>query len=63
MENQKNINAVFIEKFKAQEEKIKDLETRIEIISFRLDNQEKLIKNKKKFILLLVFEINFIVIK
>jgi len=50
MENQKNINAVFIEKFKAQEEKekIKDLETRIEIISFRLDNQEKLIKNKNK---------------
>jgi|1048.fasta_scaffold144456_2 hypothetical protein len=48
MDNQKNINAIFIEKFKAQEEKIKDLETRIEIISFRLDNQEKLIKNKNK---------------
>lgn len=48
MDNQKNINAIFIEKFKAQEEKIKDLEATIEIISFRLDNQEKLIKNKNK---------------
>jgi hypothetical protein len=48
MDNQKNINAIFIEKFKAQEKKIKDLETRIEIISVRLDNQEKLIKKNKK---------------
>lgn len=47
MENQKMINAVFIEKFKAQEEKIKELEMITESILIRLDNQEKLLNKKK----------------
>ncbi len=45
IENQKNINEVFIKKFQAQEEKIKKLEKTIETILIRLDNQETLIKS------------------
>ena len=48
MENQKNINAIFVEKFKAQEEKIKDLEMMFEVIQIRLDNYEKLLNKKNK---------------
>ena len=48
IENQKNINQVFIKKFQAQEEKIKKLEKTIETILIKLDNQETIIKSLKE---------------